>query len=131
MCERMSLSTLPNDHSVVLCAQTYSKNFLPCCACITSYVAAVVVPAVLLPSQTVMMAMHGAELEQEVSGLEQALAEQKRLTEEAQASSQAAQQQAEEARTLREQLEQLRSASQAKDTELSSLKVIYHTLRLC
>ena len=67
-----------------------------------------------------------AELEKEVSGLQQALTEQKRLTKEAQASLQAAQQQAEEADSVRQELEQLRTASQAKDNELSSLKVIWH-----
>lgn len=70
------------------------------------------------------MAVYGAELEKEVSGLQQSLADQKRLTEEAQASAQAAQQQAEEADSLRQELEELRTAAQAKDSELSSLKVI-------
>lgn len=72
------------------------------------------------------MAMSGVELEKEVSGLQQSLAEQKRLTEEAQASAQAAQQQAEEAHSLRQELEELRTAAQAKDSELSLLKVICH-----
>ena len=58
-----------------------------------------------------------------MSSLKQALAEQKRVSEEAQASGQAAEQQAQEVHSLTEQLEQLCSASQAKDTELSSVRV--------
>ena len=70
------------------------------------------------------MCKHGcsaAELEKEMSGLQQTLAEQRHASEEAQASALASQQQ-----VLTEQLNQMSTASQAKDSALSLLKVNQH-----
>ena len=61
-----------------------------------------------------------AELKKEVGGLQQALAEQKQASKEAQATAHAAQQQTQEAHHL---TDQLRQAVQAKESALASIKV--------
>ena len=70
------------------------------------------------------MTIYAAELDQHVSTLQQALAEQRRVSDEVQASARVAQQQGQQ---LKQQLEQMRSAFEAKDTEVSSIKVIWHS----
>lgn len=70
------------------------------------------------------MTIHAAGLEKHVSSLQQALAEQRRVSDEVQASARVAQQQGQQ---LKQQLEQMRGASEAKDTEVSSIKVSGHS----
>lgn len=70
-----------------------------------------------------MTALPAADLQAVVRGLEQALAQQQVVTEEAQARALHAQQQVQEAHTL---TDHLRKASQANDTALTSLKVLWH-----
>ena len=71
-------------------------------------------------AQGSFLALYVAELKDEVTGLEQALAEQKRVTA---AGAEEAQKQASEAQKLRQQLDQLRKDAQDKETQLSAVMV--------